>query len=309
MLQVLASGLAIGAIYGLVAMGFAIAFYVTRVINFAQGQLLMAAVMVTAAISTAGLPTWLAVVGGLATATVGGVLVYFVAVGPVLAFDRFSFAWLVSTLGVAIVLSTGAAIIWGPTSRAFPTMLNGINVHIGSAGLTLQQIVTVGVALLALGVFEVVRRRSLFGKLGMAISADPEMARAMGANTRLAAGVAFGVAGLLAGLAGVLIGPITFANPYLGDTYGIAGFVALMIGGIERPAAAMAGGFILGLLDEGANHFINSHASDWFPFLVVVAVLLLAPKGLFSSGDALRGLLRGASIPRRRTPVARGGAS
>ena len=283
MVQVLLSGLAIGAVYGLVAMGFAIAFYVTRVINFAQGQLLMAAVMVTAALAAAGLPAWVTVLGGIATATAGGVLIYFVAVAPILASDRFSFAWLVSTLGVAIVLSTGAAIIWGPTSRAFPTLLNGVNVHFGSSGLTLQQVITVVVAVLAVLVFEIVRRRTLFGKLGMAISTDPEMARAVGANTRLAAAVAFGAAGLLAGVAGVLIGPITFANPYLGDTYGIAGFVALMIGGIDRPAAALAGGFVLGLLDEGANHFIDSHASDWFPFVVVVAVLLLAPRGLFSS--------------------------
>lgn len=293
MLQVLGSGLAIGAVYGLVAMGFAIAFSVTRVINFAQGQLLMAAVMVTAALSTAGLPSWVAVVGGLLTATVGGVLIYFLAVAPILASDRFSFAWLVSTLGVAIVLSTGAAIIWGPTSRAFPALLNGVNVHIGSAGLTVQQVLAIAVALLAVAVFEVVRRRTLLGKLGVAISDDPEMARAVGADTRLAAAVAFGAAGLLAGVAGVLIGPITFANPYLGDTYGIAGFVALMIGGIQRPAAALAGGFLLGLLDEGANHFIDSHASDWFPFVVVVAVLLLAPRGLFSSGAMLRGLFRG----------------
>ncbi|HEX3786365.1 MAG TPA: branched-chain amino acid ABC transporter permease [Pseudonocardiaceae bacterium] len=300
MLQVLLSGLAIGGVYGLVALGFAIAFYVTRVINFAQGQLLMVAVMVTAALSTTGLPTWLAALAGLVGSAALGVLMYFVAVGPVLAYDRFSFAWLVSTLGVAIVLETGAAIIWGPTSRAFPAMLNNNTVHVGTGSLTLQQLLTVVVALLAVAGFELVRRFTLFGKLGMAISADPEMARAVGSNTRLAAGVAFGVAGLLAGVAGVLIGPITFANPYLGDTYGIAGFVALMIGGIERPAGAMAGGFILGLLDEGANHFINSHASDWFPFVVVVAVLLLAPRGLFSSGEVLRRLRR------TTTPMAEG---
>jgi len=292
MLQVLFSGLAIGAVYGLVAMGFAMAFYVTRVINFAQGQLLMASVMVTAAVSSAGAPAVLAAVAGIATATAGGVAVYFLAVRPVLAFDRFSFAWLVSTLGVAIVLATGAAIIWGPTSRAFPTMLNGHTLHIAGAGVTVQELLAVVVALAAVLCFEVVRRRTLLGKLAMAISADPEMASAVGANTRTAAAVAFGVAGLLAGVAGVLIGPITFANPYLGDTYGIAGFVALMIGGIEKPAAAMAGGFILGLLDQGANHFINSQASDWFPFLIVVAVLLLAPSGLFSSTEAIVNLRR-----------------
>ena len=71
-------------------------------------------------------------------------------------------------------------------------------------------------------------------------------------------------------IAGVLIGPITYANPYLGDTYGIAGFVALMIGGTERPVGAMVGGLILGLLEEAAKSLINTQASDWFPFVVVV---------------------------------------
>jgi branched-chain amino acid transport system permease protein len=282
MLQVLFSGLAIGAIYGLVAMGFAIAFSVTRVINFAQGQLLMVAVMVTAAVAKAGLPTVLAAVAGLAASTAAGIAVYYIAVRPVLAFDRFSFAWLVSTLGVAIVLASGAAYIWGPTSRAFPTMLNGHTLRVGGAGVTLQEALAVVVALAAVVIFEVVRRRTLLGKLSQAIAEDPEMASAVGANTRTAATLAFGLAGLLAGIAGILIGPITFANPYLGDTYGIAGFVALMIGGIEKPSAAIAGGFVLGLLDQFANHVIDSQAADWFPFLIVVAVLLLAPEGMFS---------------------------
>jgi branched-chain amino acid transport system permease protein len=294
MLQVLFSGLAIGAIYGLVAMGFAVAFYVTKVINFAQGHLLMAAVMVTAALSAAGWPTVVAILAGLVTSCLGGVLVYEVAVRPVLAFDRFSFAWLVSTLGMAIVLSSGAAIIWGPTSRTFPTLLNGTNFHIGGAGVSAQELLAVAVALAAVAAFEAVRRRTWFGRVGMAISHDPEMASAVGADTRTYAAAAFALAGLLAGLGGVLIGPITFANPYLGDTYGIAGFVALMVGGVERPAAAMAGGFVLGLLDQLADRYINAQASDWFPFLIVVVVLLLAPRGMFSSGVGARvsGLLR-----------------
>jgi branched-chain amino acid transport system permease protein len=291
-LQVLLSGLAIGAIYGLVGMGFAIAFYVTRVINFAEGQLLMVGVMIAAAVARTGVSPVLAVVAGIAAAGVAGVLTYVVAVRPVLAFDRFSFAWLVSTLGVALILQNLAAIIWGPTSRSFPKLLNGTSVHIGNATLTLQELVTIGVAVaLAVG-FELFRRRTLFGQLGMAIAHDPEMASTLGANTAVVAVVAFGVAGVFAGIAGVLIGPITFSNPYLGDTYGIAGFVALMLGGTERPAAAMLGGLILGVLEESAKRLINTEAADWFPFAVVVVVLLLLPEGLFSIGGPVRSLAR-----------------
>jgi branched-chain amino acid transport system permease protein len=119
------------------------------------------------------------------------------------------------------------------------------------------------------------------------------MASAVGANVTLFAVQAFAVGGLLAGMAGVLVGPISFANPYLGETYGIYGFIALMIGGIERPAASMGGGLILGILSTLASTYINPQASDWFPFIVVLAVLLLTPKGVFMSGDALKRRLAG----------------
>jgi len=289
-LQVLLSGLAIGAIYGLVGMGFATAFYVTRVINFAQGQLLMAAVMVSAALARTGLSPWISICVGVAASAALGAATYLIAVQPVLAFDRLSFAWLVSTLGVALILENAAALLWGPTSRSFPTLLDGTSIHIGGATLTLQEVAAIAVAILCAVAFELFRRRTLFGKLGMAIAHDAEMASVLGANTALVAASAFALAGALAGLGGVLIGPITYSNPYLGDTYGIAGFVALMIGGTTRPIAAMVGGFVLGILSQGANQVINTQASDWFPFVVVVVILLLLPEGLFSIGQPLRRL-------------------
>jgi branched-chain amino acid transport system permease protein len=298
MLQVLLSGLAVGAVYGLVGMGFAIAFYVTRVINFAEGQLLMISVMVAAAVARTGVSPLVAIVAGIAAGSAGGVLTYVIAVRPVLAFDRFSFAWLVSTLGVALILQNLAAIVWGPTSRSFPTLLNARSLHVGGATLTLQEVVAIVVALALAGAFELVRKRTLFGKVGMAIAYDPEMASAIGANTFLFAVVAFAAAGVFAGVGGVLIGPITYANPYLGDTYGIAGFVALMIGGIERPVGAMIGGLILGVLGEAANHLIDTQAADWFPFVVVVLILLLLPNGIFSGGRQLRALGRMMLRPR-----------
>ena len=288
MLQFVLSGLAIGSVYGLMGMALAISFYVTRVINFAQGQMMMIAVMIVSALTAAGLSPWIAVVAGLAVAIVVGVLSYLLAVKPILAFDRFSFGWLVSTLGFAVALENAAAYVWGPTSQAFPPILNNISVPIGDAVLTAQQLLAIGIAgILTVG-FELIRKRTLFGKLGMAIAADPEMASAIGANTTAVAVIAFAISGLFAGIAGVLVGPSTFANPYLGGTFGTAGFIAMMIGGgTEKPAAAMFGGLLLGVLAEGADAMINSQASDWFPFLVLVVILIVSPRGLFSSGSVL----------------------
>lgn len=281
-MQVILSGLAIGAIYGFVGMGFSVVFYVTRVINFAQGQLLMVAVMLAATLATAGVPPLIGAIVGVLAAAVFGVLLYVVAVRPVLQHDRFSFAWLVSTLGAATVLESVAALIWGPTSRAFPTLLNGSSIHIAGATITVQQALAVVLAVVIAVVIELVRRRTLLGKVGIAIAQDPEMASSVGANTTAFAFGAFALAGALAGIAGILIGPLTYSNPYLGDTYGIAGFVALMIGGTSRPFAAMGGGLLLGILSQLAQTVINSQASDWLPYLVVAVILLLVPQGLFS---------------------------
>ena len=123
MLQVLLSGLSVGAIYGLVAMAFAIVFYVTKVINFATGQLLMVSILLAAGSIKLGLPDWLGIVIGLSAATVLGVLIYFIAVRPVLKFERAGFAWLVSTLGVAIVIQSTWSCILAMTG-SYETLLN-----------------------------------------------------------------------------------------------------------------------------------------------------------------------------------------
>ena len=124
-----------------------------------------------------------------------GILSYLIAVRPILAFDRFSFGWLVSTLGFAVVVENIAAYIWGPTSRAFPPILKQISVHLIGAVLTGTAIAGDRGAVILTVAFELVRKHTLFGKLGMAIAADPEMASAIGANTTVVAIVAFAIFG------------------------------------------------------------------------------------------------------------------
>jgi branched-chain amino acid transport system permease protein len=285
LLQIVLSGLAIGAIYGLMGMALSISFYVTRVINFAEGQVMMVAIMTVAALWAAGYALLPTIVAGLAVSGIVGVLSYVVAVRPILRYNRFSFGWLVSTLGFALVVENATAYLLGPYSQGFPALLNDTVVRIGDGVLTAQQIAAILIAIVFAAGFELLRRKTFFGKLGMATALDPEMASAIGVNTMAVAVATFVISAIFAGVAGILIAPRTFANPYLGDTYGTYGFVAMMIGGTEKPTAAMWGGFLLGLLSEGANALINSQASDWFPFIVLVATLILSPQGLFSSGN------------------------
>jgi branched-chain amino acid transport system permease protein len=282
-LQFVLSGVSIGAIYGLLGLALALSFYVTRVINFAQGQMLTIAIVVAASLSEAGYSPWIGVALGPIAACAIGVVSYFVAVRPILKADRFSFGWMVSTLGFGLALENAIAYVVGPRSRAFSPLLNDIGVHLDGALLTAQQILAIAVAAVIVVALVLVRRWTVFGKVGMATASDPEMAECIGANTMMVAAVTFALSGLLAGIAGVLIAPRTFANPYLGGTFNTFGFVAMMIGGAENPAFAMYGGLLLGILSEGANTYINSQASDWFPFVVLVLVLLISPKGIFSA--------------------------
>ncbi len=165
---------------------------------------MMVAIMIAAAITAAGYSPWLGVAAGLAFAPAWWRSCrYFIAVRPILAFDRFSFGWLVSTLGFAVVVENAAAYIWGPTSRAFPPILNGLSLHYrrrrpdraatpGDRGRR-----SCSPSRLRVGA-----QHTLFGKLGMAIASDPEMASAIGANTAVVAIVAFAISGLFAGIAG-----------------------------------------------------------------------------------------------------------
>lgn len=303
MLQVLLTGLANGSIYGIVAMAYAVVYYVTRVINFATGQLMMLSIMVTTEMSLHGASVPLSLLVGVGATTLCTVMVYFIAVKPIIRLNRFNFAWLVSTLGIGIIIESGAAYFWGVNSLPFPNLLNTKDVKVLGGFLTWQQIVSILISIVVLIGFEIARKKTLFGKIAMAISADPEIASATGANVASYAVWVFIISGLLLSLAGILIGPISFADAYLGETFGISGFVALMIGGIESPAAAMAGGWVLGILESFAVTYVNAQSSSWFPFVVVVAVLLVKPTGLFVNGAGYKGVLGRIFAPSRKVRV------
>lgn len=280
LLQVLFTGLTTGAIYGLIAMGYALGYSVSGVINFSHGQLLMAAAMIVSV--TYGSSLAVGITAGIVVATALGVVVYFVAIWPVVkGGSRGGFSWLVSTLGMAVILPAVFAQVYGTQSRGFPPLLASARETLAGASITQQGLLSIG-CVLVLGVaLELFRRHSLLGKAATAVAADPEQASAVGVNVVRTHVIAFALAGLLAGLAGVLVGPISYANPYMGAGYGVKGFVALLLGGISNPTAAIGGGFILGIVEAIAAVAIGPSTVDWFPLVILVVVLLVTPYGVF----------------------------
>jgi branched-chain amino acid transport system permease protein len=297
-MQTLISGLSDGAIYGLIAMGMSITFYVTRVINFAHGQLLMVAVMVIAEGTLAHWALGLSILLAFVAAAGIAVLTYLIAVRPVIRRNRFNIIWVASTLGVSIILENGAAYFFGSDTVPFPVLLQNDTFTVGGLTISWQQVLAFFLAL-ALGAgFEIVRKRSTLGKVGMAVAFDPEMASAVGVNTNTIAVGAFALSGVLCAVAAVLLGPSSFANPYMGDTYAIYGFIAFIVSKTTYPLSALYAGIVLGVVAEEANALINANAGSWFPFVVVLLLLVSRPSWILADGQ-------GARPPRRRRLLAR----
>ena len=182
-MQTLISGLSDGAIYGLIAMGMSITFYVTRVINFAHGQLLMVAVMVIAEGTLAHWALGLSILLAFVAAAGIAVLTYLIAVRPVIRRNRFNIIWVASTLGVSIILENGAAYFFGSDTVPVPGPAAKRHLHCWRP----DHLLAAGPGVLPgagpRGRLRNVRKRTTLGKVGMAVAFDPEMASAVGVNT------------------------------------------------------------------------------------------------------------------------------
>ena len=297
-LQSLLSGIAIGAVYGLIAMALAITFYVTRTINFAQGQLMMITVMVTAedvgrrvaGVAGDGCGTRLllhcrcAVLSDCGAADPDGQPVQFRLAGfdPRICGDRRECRRLRLGADLAGV---------SPASR------RSAGADLGTAVLNGQQVLAIAAALVLTVTFELVRRRTLFGKLGMAMAADPDMAEAIGGNTMARCHRRLHRIGRLCRHCRPADRTLDLRQP-LSRRH--VRHLRLHCDDDRRRhrtsrSRAMFGGLILGVCAEGANALINSQASDWFPFIVLVIILIFSPRGLFSSSSPLMRLRQSAA--------------
>ncbi|MDG3010125.1 branched-chain amino acid ABC transporter permease [Rhodococcus sp. D2-41] len=272
------SGLALGAVYSLVAIGYNIVFVSSNTFNFAQAQLMMVGTFVAyTGLVTFHWPVW--VVAIVATAVVAGIAAAeeMIAVWPVKSHQN----QLVTTLGVATLLGGASQLIWGAEPLTVPffgsnqpvTLLGGRTYPVEIALLVLA------VALVI--VLSLVSKRTMTGLALMGISEDREAAQLRGVNVRRLALGAFAFSGALAGLLGLFVGPKTFAVATLGTALAIKGFVALAIGGFGSLPGALVGGLAVGLIESFSALHLGSEYSNIAVFVVLIVILLARPAGLF----------------------------
>ena len=294
LLQALLSGLALGGIYALVALGFSITHTTTRTLNFGQGEflvagsfiavaclLLLAGKGVTGVLTPAdvtplryGLALLLSV--GLLAAL--GVLLYFSAVRPF--FGLGGMAWVMSTIGFGIILQNTALAIWGPGAMAMPSPLGDEVVRIGGAGIRPQELLVIAVTGAVMFALDYLLRRTRIGKAVRAVAANPAAASLMGIDVGAVVVLAFVLSSSLAALAGVLVAPITTASVFMGLAIALKAFSAAIVGGLANPRGCIAGGLLLGCAEASVGLW-RAELREIAIFVLIIAVLALKPEGLF----------------------------
>ncbi|WP_427004803.1 branched-chain amino acid ABC transporter permease [Pseudarthrobacter sp. H2] len=278
MLTLVLGGLALGAVYALVAIGYNIVFVSSKTFNFAQAQLMMVGAFITfTATETWRLPWYLAALMAAVGVTAVAVLEYYIAIRPVKNHDNI----LVTTLGVSILLTGAAQLIWGgePLTVGFfggNDALDFLGARVFPVELTLIALVVVLVVLLGL-----YGRYSLTGLALRAMSEDREAAQLRGVNVARLALIAFIAAGVLAGFLGIFVGPKTYAVVTLGASLALKGFVVLAVGGFGSMPGVLVGGLIVGLVEALAARYLGGDFSNLSVFLILILVLLIRPAGLF----------------------------
>jgi len=282
--QILLSGLAVGAIYALIALGFTIVFSTIRIVNFAHGEFVMAGGMLYAYLHAAhGMPILPAVLLAVACCGLLAWLVYVWGLSGVDPDNHISQVMI--TLGVGITLKGLAQVFIGKETLFPPAFSGSAPVNLGFASISSQAVWVAGSLVVFVVALHALRQYTRLGISMRAVSINHYAAVLMGISPRKAAAASFVIAGIIGGAAGALFAPLASTHYDNGMFLAIKGFAAAILGGLGSPLGALVGGLILGVTESLAAGYLSSVYKDAVSLLMLLVVLLARPQGLL--GKAL----------------------
>jgi len=280
-IQFLLSGVTIGSIYALVALGFSIIFNASGVINFAQGEFVMLGGVSAVTLVEAGVPLPIAVALAVAIAGVVGLLVEKFAIEPAKGADAVTS--IIITIGASLTIRGLVQVLFGKGAHVLPSFGGDEPLRVLGATILPQSLwvlgTTLSVVLLLAGFF----KKTLLGKAMLATSCNNLAAQLVGINTHFVLLLAFGLSAMLGAVGGVVIAPITYASYDVGILLGLKGFVAATLGGLGSGYGATVGGLLLGVLEALTAGYVSSAYKDALPFVLVLFILFFFPRGLFDA--------------------------
>ncbi len=274
------AGIALGCVYALVALGFALIYQATTVVNFAHGELMMLGGFVGLALVSSGWPWWLALAGAALACALFGLLAERVILRPLTG--QVHIPIVMTTLGLGFMLKGGITMLpgAGAETHAMPTPFAGQVATVAGVPVAADHLLVIAVTALVGGLLFAFFSFATPGKTLRATAQNPLGARLVGIAPGRMHGLAWALGAGLAALAGVLLAPITFVHAQMG-LIGIKALPAAVIGGFGSIGGAVAGGLLLGLVESFAGFYAPDGIKDVAAWLLVLAVLLWRPAGLF----------------------------
>ena len=279
-LQLLVAGLATGAIYALVAIGFTLLWQTSQTINFAQGEFVMLpAFFVLIAMGHYHMAFWPAVVAATAVSVVVlGVLFKRLVVDPMIRHGVLPLV--IATIGLAILMKEAVREFYGADAQPFPPLASDENVTLLGASFSLQNIVVLAISIAAVVALQLFLNRTRTGRCMQATAQNPTVARLLGIPVQRMILYTFVINAALVMLASVLITPIYLAKFTNGEWLGLYAFIAAIVGGFNQVRGAIVGGLLLGVVDNFAAAYISSQYRLALPLLILILVILFRPQGL-----------------------------
>ena len=287
--QTIVDGVATGSLYGALALAVVLIFRTTGIVNFAQGEMAMFSTFIAWGLVQTGMPLGVAVVLTLALSFLGGMVIERAVIRPVEGSDPL--ALVIVTLGLLILLNSGAGWIWGFTNRAFPSMFPDDSVDIGGVRIAWESLGILAITLGVVGLLFLFTQRTKLGLAMRAVAMNPESSRLAGIRVGRTLMIGWGLAALVGALAGVLIAPRLFLDVNFMGAVLVYSFAAATLGGFDSPLGAIVGGWIIGVSETLAGHYVDFIGADLkilVPLVIIFVVLLVKPSGLFGTREVAR---------------------
>ena len=280
----LISGLSLGSVYAIIALGYTMVYGISKMLNFAHGDVIMVGGYISFCMTMyIGMPGWAALLVAIAVCTFLGILIERLAYRPLRGTG--SLAVLITAIGVSYFLQNTALLIWGANPRVFTSLFKGMEtIHAANGQLTItpESLFTIIACIIIMIALTLFVNKTKAGKAMRAVSEDNGAAQLMGINVNQSISLTFAIGSGLAAVAGVLMcSAYPVLMPTTGAMPGIKAFTAAVFGGIGSIPGAMVGGLILGVIEIFARAYISTELSDAIVFACLIVVLLVKPTGLF----------------------------
>jgi len=281
----LISGIVVGFIYTLVGLGFTVIYNSSSIINFSQGEFVMAGGMSTVFLLKAGLPLGIAFILAIIITSLIGIVLY-----KLISFskDGSQISLIILTLGFAIFLRGLAEVVFDKELHTMPSFVGDGAIDIANTILTYQAILIIITSIIIVISLYLFFKKTKTGQAMVATSLNKDAAKLMGININKILMLNFAISAVIASIGGILLTPITSTNYEVGIMLGLKGFSAAIIGGLGNPFGAVAGGLLLGILESLVAGYISSEYKDAVAFIILLGILFFMPGGIFGNTKAQR---------------------